>query len=179
MKKKFGLSAALIASLLLGVATAIPAAATIITLKSTMDGAQANAGAGTGSPGTGSATMFFNDVTNDFSWNISWSNLQAPVTVAHFHGPASPNQNAGVQVNFLGIAPGNPSIGATTINNTQAADLLAGLWYINIHTNAFPGGEIRGQVQIPEPTVISLMLSALVGLVYVRRRRVRASAIAG
>ena len=55
MKIRFGLPAALTASLLIGLATAIPAAATIITLQSMMDGAQANAGAGTGSPGTGLA----------------------------------------------------------------------------------------------------------------------------
>jgi CHRD domain len=172
MNKKFGASAALVASLLFGLATAIPASATIIALEATLDGAQANAGAGTGSPGTGSATMLFDDATNDFSWDISWSNLSAAVIAAHFHGPALPNQNAGVQVDFLTIAPGNPSIGSTVINNAQAADLLAGLWYINIHTQAFPPGEIRGQVQVPEPSVISLMLGTLAGLVYLRRQRV-------
>ena len=123
--------------------------ATLIELEAVIDGPQANAGAGTGSLGTGSAAITLDDVTNLFSWDISWSDLSGQVLAAHFHGPALPNQNGGVQVNFLGIAPGNPSIGSTVINNAQAADLLAGLWYINLHTALHPGGEIRGQVQVP------------------------------
>jgi hypothetical protein len=36
--------------------------------------------------------------------------------------------------------------GSATLTDAQAADLLAGKDYINIHTAANPGGEIRGQV---------------------------------
>jgi len=32
------------------------------------------------------------------------------------------------------------------LTDTQAADLLAGKWYFNIHTEANRPGEIRGQV---------------------------------
>ena len=176
MKISVTLKATLVACFLLGVTTAIPAAATFISLQSTIDGAQASAGAGTGSPGTGLGAMTFDDLTNDFSWDISWSGLSGALTVAHFHGPAGPGTNAGVQVNFLAIAPGNPSIGTTVIDSGQAADLLAGLWYINIHTAVNPGGEIRGQVlrssEVPEPTTLALILIAITGLVYTRRRRV-------
>ncbi len=59
----------------------------------------------------------------------------------HFHGPALPNQNAGVQVG-TGVA-GPPVIGNAILNDSQEADLLAGLWYLNLHTNTDPGGEIR------------------------------------
>ena len=178
MNKKSSLAFIFTACLFLGLTNAVPAAATVITLQASLDGAQANAGAGTGSPGTGTAAVLFDDVTNDLSWNISWANLLGNVFVAHFHGPATPNQNAGVQVDFLGIAPGNPSIGNTTIDNAQAAQLLAGLWYVNIHTDQFPGGEIRGQVQqIPEPSLVSLLLSGLAGLLFVRRRRVGGPAL--
>ena len=34
------------------------------------------------------------------------------------------------------------------INVAQMADLLAGRWYVNVHTAAHPGGEIRGQVTV-------------------------------
>jgi hypothetical protein len=146
--------------------------ATIIELTASMDCAQANAGAGTcgaGGSGTGTASITLNDQTNHLSWNISWSGLSGVTTVAHFHGPALPNQNAGVQV---GITTSSPSIGSTDIAAQQAADLLAGLWYINIHTDSFPGGEIRGQVTvIPEPGTILLLVGGLTALVAFRRHR--------
>lgn len=151
---------------------AAPASAALINWTSTIDGAQANAGAGTGALGTGVASGTLDDATNLFSWNISWSGLTGPVTVAHFHGPALPIQNAGVQVNFGSISGlSSPSIGSTNISGAQAADLLADLWYINIHTAVNPGGEIRGQVLVPEPSAGLLALLGLGALLAVGRRR--------
>lgn len=166
----------LLVLLALGMALAAgPASATIINLTASIDCAQANAGAGTcgaGGTGTGSATITLDDQTNLLSWNIGWSGLSGTLTVAHFHGPALPSQNAGVQVNFLSIAPGNPSIGSTTISASQASDLLNQLWYINIHSTAFTGGEIRGQVLLPEPTATLLVAIGVLGVgIAVRRRR--------
>ena len=150
---------------LVALAALVPATgrAALINLVSTIDGAQANAGFGTGSPGTGSATMTLDTVSNLFSWNINWSGLVAPETIAHFHGPALPNQNAGVQVGFDHTT--NPSIGNAVLVDFQEADLLAGLWYINIHTEAFPGGEIRGQVLAPEPASALLLAAGLALLI--------------
>ena len=145
--------------------------AAIINLESFIDGPQANAGSGTGSAGTGFAAMTFDDTSNLFAWDISWSGL-VNETAAHFHGPALPNQNAGVQVN-IGITS-NPAIGSATLSATQAADLLAGLWYINIHTSSFPAGEIRGQVEVsavPIPATAWLFGSGLLGLVGFARRK--------
>lgn len=157
----------------LGLVVSGPASATILNLTSSIDCAQANAGAGTcgaGGTGTGSATITLDDVTNLLSWNISWSGLSGTLTVAHFHGPALPSQNAGVQVDWLSISGGtSPSIGSTTITAGQAADLLNDLWYINIHTTTFPAGEIRGQViLVPEPSALLLVGAAM--LAYRKRR---------
>ena len=150
--------------------------ADLISLEATLDGAQANAGAGTGSTATGLAAITFNDVTNMLSWDISWSGLLGDLTAAHFHGAAPPGANAGVQVFFLSLAPGNPSIGSTIITDLQAADLLAGLWYINIHSTLHPGGEIRGQVgrvtaAVPEPGTLALVGIGLFGMGLSRRRK--------
>lgn len=147
--------------------------AALIHLEADIDGAQANAGAGTGSPGTGFATMTLDTDTNLFSWDISWSDLVGNETVMHFHGPATPDQNAGVQVNFGAISgTTSPSIGSTTISDAQETDLLAGLWYINIHTDQFPGGEIRGQVNVvPIPAAVWLFGSGLIGLIGFARRK--------
>ena len=52
----------------------------------------------------------------------------------------------------------------------QEANILAGLTYVNIHSQMFPGGEIRGQIiPIPEPASAG---AALLGIAaFVRRRR--------
>ena len=151
----------------------IPVGAAVIPLEATINGAQANAGAGTGSTGTGFATMTLDDSSNLFSWDISWSGLLGNETVMHFHGAAPAGVNAGVQVNFGAISgTSSPSIGSTTITGAQATDLLAGLWYINIHTDRDPGGEIRGQVQVvPIPAAVWLFGSGLLGLVGIARRK--------
>jgi hypothetical protein len=158
--------------LLVVLALASPGNATIIALEANMDCAQANAGAGTcgaGGTGTGTGAISFDDTTNTLSWTISWSGLSAPATLAHFHGPALPNQNAGIQVG-IGVAS-NPAVGAAVISAGQASDLLAGLWYVNIHSSNFPGGEIRGQVTVvPEPAVLGLALLAGLGLALRRTR---------
>ena len=150
------------------------ASAAIIPFTATIDGAQANAGAGTGSLSTGSASMTLDTGTNLFSWNISWTPLVSGETVAHFHGPALPNQNAGVQVN-IGVGS-NPAIGNAVLTAPQQNDLVAGLWYINIHSNAFPGGEIRGQVNVvPVPAAVWLFGSGILGLIGIADGRVHSS----
>ena len=74
----------------------------------------------------------------------SYSGLSGPATGLHFHGPAGPTQNAGI------IIPVNPPAasfeGSATLTEAQANDLLAGRWYLHIHTETHRGGELRGQV---------------------------------
>jgi len=137
-----------------------PASAIIIPLTSSMDGAQADAGDGTGSPGIGSADITFDTDTNLLSWSIEWSGLIGTPSLMHFHGAALPNQHAGVQVS-TGVA-GPPVIGNAILLAGQVDDLLADLWYLNLHTTAYGGGEIRGQVTVvPEPGTIMLLAAGL------------------
>ncbi len=143
------------------------------SLYATLDGSQVP----TISPGTGTGLMTYDDATNQLNWNTSFSGLLAGATAAHFHGPAAPNTNAGVQVTiplggFMNMTSGT-LIGAATITEAQETQLLSDLWYINIHTSSYPGGEIRGQVQVvPLPAAVWLFGSGLLGLgALIRRRR--------
>lgn len=96
------------------------------------------------STGTGTVTATFDTATKQLSWKGDYSGLSGPATAAHFHGPAEAGKNAGVAIP---ITPNtSPFSGSATLTDSQASDLLAGRWYVNIHTAANPGGEVRGQL---------------------------------
>jgi hypothetical protein len=97
------------------------------------------------SAGTGSMTASYDTATKKLTWQGSYSGLSGNPTAAHFHGPAEPGKNAGVVVPLKEI--GASFSGNADLTDAQAADLLAGRWYLNVHTQANPGGEIRGQVE--------------------------------
>jgi hypothetical protein len=86
------------------------------------------------SKGAGTAEITYDTTTKMLTWTVTFSDLSGPATAAHFHGPAEAGKNAGVAV----LIGNNPT--------SQAADLAGGRWYVNVHTAANRGGEIRGQV---------------------------------
>ena len=113
---------------------------------------EANLGAGQEVPpavstATGSAELQFNENTNKVTWKVTYSGLTGSATGAHIHGPAPAGQNAGVVIPFTGNLDAQPIMGEATLTPAQFADLAAGLYYVNIHTARFPGGEIRGQLR--------------------------------
>ena len=98
----------------------------------------------TDSKGTGTVTATYDTTSKKLTWKGSYKDLTGPATAAHFHGPAETGKNAGVAVP---IAPAtSPLEGSATLTDAQAADLMAGKWYVNVHTAANKGGEIRGQL---------------------------------
>ncbi|GGF21652.1 hypothetical protein GCM10011611_29660 [Aliidongia dinghuensis] len=98
--------------------------------------------------GTGTGTVKYDDATKELSWNIKYSGLTGDAKAAHFHGPAKPGVAAGVMVPAFmkGEALISPIIGSATLTDDQATALTGGQMYFNIHTQANPEGEIRGQV---------------------------------
>src|SRR6202049_4449299 len=132
----------MLATLALGAAIAFAGPAFAEKMKATLDGASevpANTSAG-----KGTADIDYDAATKKLSWEGTYSGLSGPATAGHFHGPAEAGKNAGVAVP---ITPNtSPLKGSADLTDAQAADLLGGKWYVNIHTDAHKGGEIRGQV---------------------------------
>lgn len=127
-----------LAALLLATA---PALGTIRTKVSLLNGAQeapSNA-----SPAIGCGRYEIDTVANRLTYTIAYCGLSGPATAAHFHGPAGPGVNAGV---VFALVPGNPITGVWVYPEALEPSILGGNIYVNVHTAAFPGGEIRGQV---------------------------------
>lgn len=151
-----------------------------------------------GSPATGSVliTIDFDLVTMRIETNFS--GLQGNVTAAHIHCCTDPGTNVGVATQLpsfvgfpLGVTAGiydhtfdmalassyNPTFitnhGGTVSSafNDLVLGLDAGRAYLNIHTNLFPGGEIRGLLSpVPEPEGYALLLAGL-GILTIFARR--------
>lgn len=105
--------------------------------------------------GKGVGQFKFDLTTKMLSFKIKFKGLTGPEGAAHFHLPAPPGVNAPPVITIAGAGPppaaatslGSPYIGEVgPLTPAQESALLTGLVYVNIHTAAFPGGEIRGQV---------------------------------
>jgi hypothetical protein len=137
MKLMFGATAAV------ALALAVPAAqAEKVKYTAKLDGASEVPP--TDSKGTGKAKLVYDTDSKKLTYTLTYKGLSGDALAAHFHGPADAGANGGVE---LPITVGkSPIKGDATLTDPQAADLAAGKWYVNIHTKANPGGEIRGQV---------------------------------
>lgn len=98
---------------------------------------------------TGRVDAVLDKNTRLLRWKLSFRGLSGPATGGHFHGPAAIGANAGITLPFKGPLS-SAFEGRATLTPAQAADLLAGRWYASIHTPAYPGGEIRGQMILRE-----------------------------
>lgn len=149
------------------------------------------------SPGIGTAVVTVDG--NIMSVSVTFSALLGNTTASHIHCCVPPGANAPVAT-AVPTFPGFP-LGVTSGSYTQSFDLtlastynpafvtarggleaarlafltglLNGQTYFNIHTNLFPGGEIRGQlVAVPEPATLLLLATGLGGVAAkVGRRR--------
>jgi CHRD domain len=140
------------------------------------------------SPGTAFAQVTLDLVLHTLQIDVTFSNLTGTTTAAHVHAPTTTPLTgaAGVATQtpyFVGFPIGVTSGTYSNIfDTTQSATwnsayitanggtpagaeaafaqaLADGKAYFNIHTTAFPGGEIRGfLLPVPEPTTVGLII---------------------
>ena len=118
------------------------AQAETVTLKADLKGS--NELPPNSSPASGTAEATLDASSKLLTYTITYKDLTGPALGAHFHGPVEAGKNAGIVLPFKTVQ--SPIQGSATLTDEQAADLLAGKWYANIHTAANPGGELRGQM---------------------------------
>ena len=96
----------------------------------------------TDSAATGTAEVTLDTEAKTVTWVYTHTGLSGDMTAAHIHGPATVTEAAPPVIDtttetMKGTAP---------ITDAQAAELIAGKYYLNVHTEKFPDGEIRGQL---------------------------------
>jgi hypothetical protein len=100
----------------------------------------------TESKGSGKLDATYDTTTRLLTYSLTFEGLTGPATAAHFHGPAPRGQNAGVLAPIGDKNLTSPVNGTVTLSEDQAKEMHSGKVYVNVHTAANPGGEIRGQV---------------------------------
>ncbi len=136
------------AAALAAVALAAPASAGGRPLSTELLGAN-EVGAAGDPDGSGTADVTVNPGTGQVCWEITVEGLD-PVILGHIHR-APAGTNGGVVVDFMltqdDFVDGTAS-GCTTADRALVKEILKDSdgYYVNVHTTAFPGGALRGQL---------------------------------
>jgi hypothetical protein len=108
------------------------------------------------SPGTGSFVGVVDRTTRVLNYTVTYSGITP--TAGHLHRINAANGNGPVEIPFANLA--SPIIGTATLTtNSRVDSLINGFYYVNLHTPANPGGEIRGNVRVNGPIRLRATLS--------------------
>jgi hypothetical protein len=160
----------------LALASLSSAALAQTTLTAFLTGAQEVPPVTTAASGFGSVVL--NQAMTQITVNMTFRGLTTPMSIAHIHeAPRGVNGPIRFDLGPLVVLTNGGRDGTLTnavfnITMAQAQSLLAGNMYFNVHSQQFPGGEIRGQIGVvPEPATVVLMATGLGALALVGRRR--------
>ena len=80
------------------------------------------------------------------SYEIYLSGVNSKIIAAHFHGPADAASNAGVMWDIKDALSANGGRDTITLTTQDVVNLYNGMFYLNIHSDKEPAGELRAQV---------------------------------
>ncbi|MBI2619394.1 MAG: CHRD domain-containing protein [Ignavibacteriales bacterium] len=115
-------------------------------------------------PATGTASVFLSPDRSQITYDITYTGLSGPLSAGgHFHSAPEGVNGPIVRDVASGGAPADTTLAGTwttsdgmqPLTSALVDSLIAGKLYINFHTTANPGGEIRGQVRFGPDAVIS------------------------
>ena len=129
-------------SMIVVAALAVSGCATPMYFQANLNGTQEVPATASRATGVMTAKLFPD--TRSLDYKVEYTGLSGPATAAHIHAPAAAGANAPVAVPFKTAA--SPIVGANILTVEQVAALMDGKTYVNVHTAANPGGEIRGQI---------------------------------
>ena len=128
--------------------TNVTVTCTTVVRTASLTGAQENPA--NPSAATGRGAVIVNPTTKEITGGITFSGVTPSAGGHHIHqAPSgSPTQNGGVIIALVLAPAGNVATipPGTVLSDAQYAALLAGELYFNVHSAAFPGGEIRGPI---------------------------------
>jgi hypothetical protein len=82
-------------------------------------------------------------VGNELQYSVDVHGLTSAITGAHFH--RAPRGQSGPVVHPFTFN-GSHAEGTWHMSDQDVQDLLSGLLYVNVHTEQYPNGEVRGQL---------------------------------
>jgi hypothetical protein len=102
----------------------------------------------TDTKGSGYFTAVYRPSTKVLEYRFNLVGLSGPVTIAYLQGPAAPGEIGQKVVPIDGPLYRDRShlSDGVTLTEEQAAQVVAGLWYVSVMTEKYPDGEIRGQI---------------------------------
>jgi hypothetical protein len=89
------------------------------------------------------AQFTYDSASHAFQYYVNYDGV-APTKV-DLHGPATASEKAASVMN-IPLSESSPISGTVQLTPAQAGDLLAGKIYLDIHSQKYPDGEIRGQI---------------------------------
>jgi len=116
----------------------------------------------------GAAALAIDTTTGELWFNLHVEGLLAPndVVAAHIHDGAAGSNGPVVHTLYGGTPvfdPANPIAGSIQLTPTELSNLLTGDHYVNIHTDDFPSGEVRGQLVVAAQIPVRCAVGTIVG----------------